>query len=351
MSFKQNNMINLGNYEEYFILYMDNELAAEQKLMVEDFIAQHSQLGEELDMLMNTKLPLDEVSFAGKEDLLSSAMKVNAVDESLLLYIDNELPAAEKKAVEQKISSNTDFALQHALLVQTKLDASENISYPNKKELYRHTERVVAFTLWMRIAAAIVILFVSSLFFLLNNSSKPVDAVAINNAPVQNTPVIKSPSVPPQQHIQNTEPVKEEITIAKAAGQRQQNVGETNAVRKEANKINATATHAENAVAYEDTKQREVIQLDANRMTAEPTIDVNKIITQDAVTPAITASLNTVETPLEPAVTDGDFKNTKRSSAKGFFRKVSRFIERNTGIGTANADNELLIGAVSIKLK
>ena len=41
MSFNQPDMINPGNYEEYFILYMDNELGAEQKLMVENFIAQH----------------------------------------------------------------------------------------------------------------------------------------------------------------------------------------------------------------------------------------------------------------------------------------------------------------------
>jgi hypothetical protein len=41
----------------------------------------------------------------------------------------------------------------------------------------------------------------------------------------------------------------------------------------------------------------------------------------------------------------------KKTRGKGFFRKVSRFIQRNTGIGTVNSDNELLIGAVALKLK
>ena len=118
-------MINLSNYEEYFILYMDNELDAEQKLMVEAFVAQHPQLAEELDILMSTRLPMDNVSFTGKADLLSASMKVNTVDESLLLYIDNELPANERRAVEQQIDSNKDYALQHSLLMQTKADATE----------------------------------------------------------------------------------------------------------------------------------------------------------------------------------------------------------------------------------
>jgi hypothetical protein len=62
-------------------------------------------------------------------------MKVNAVDEGLLLYVDNEVSAAQKILVEEKISSNKDYALQYSLLMQTKADASEIISYPNKKEL------------------------------------------------------------------------------------------------------------------------------------------------------------------------------------------------------------------------
>jgi hypothetical protein len=49
MSFKQNdtndnNMIHLGNYEEFFILYLDNELTDGQNKMVEEFLVQHPGL-------------------------------------------------------------------------------------------------------------------------------------------------------------------------------------------------------------------------------------------------------------------------------------------------------------------
>jgi hypothetical protein len=356
MSFKQNDMINLGNYEEYFIQYMDNELAAEQKLMVEAFLAQHPHLVEELDLLMSTKLPLDEVSFTGKEELLSSSMKMAMVDENLLLYIDNELPAAERKAVEQKIASNQDYALQHSVLMQTKLSTAEKISHPNKKELYRHTERVIAFKLWMRIAAAVIILFVGSLFFLLNKSDQPVAPIATNNQLPKNASDLKKEASPTEKAIQKTIPAKDEISLVQTSEDRpqQKQARSVNARKEQGKEIAMPVSPDENNLAHQQ-KQREVIRFDVNRFTAQPKINedavvVNKTIAYNSVTSS-TPDRTTNEDAQEPADPSGDFKNTKKTPAKGFFRKVTRFIERNTGIGTANADDEVLIGAVALKLK
>jgi len=346
-------MINLGNYEEYFVLYMDNELNAEQKQMVESFVAQHPELGAELDMLMSTKLPLDEISFTGKEDLFSSAMKVNAVDESLLLYIDDELPATEKKIVEEKIAANEEFALQHSLLMQTKLDGNEKIAHPNKKELYRHTERVIAFKSWMRIAAAIILLLVGSLFFLTNKPKQSSQELA-TTSPVkqQAAPTKQVPAT--EQILPTLNPAKEETILAQASTEKQPKPIEVKQNKTEVKNVVAIVSPEENVIAV---KEREIIKFDVKSFTAiepitkEDIAVVNKNITRESVTSPITASYNPIETPMETAVTDGDFKNTKKTSAKGFFRKVTRFIERNTGIGTANADDEVLIGAVALKLK
>ncbi len=48
--------INLGNYESFIILYMDNELNPDQVQMVEAFLALHPDLRTEFDLLMETKL-------------------------------------------------------------------------------------------------------------------------------------------------------------------------------------------------------------------------------------------------------------------------------------------------------
>lgn len=90
------------NYEEAFLMYVDEELSPEQKAEVEAFAALHPDLQDELADLMSTKLPLPEVTFMDKSALMADSMKGSAIDENLLLYIDNELPAAQAKAVEQK---------------------------------------------------------------------------------------------------------------------------------------------------------------------------------------------------------------------------------------------------------
>lgn len=340
--------INLDNYEEFFILYMDNELTASEKIQVEEFIATHPQLAEELQLLMNTKLPFEEISLFNKDELFSPAMKVNMVDEALLLYIDDELTGPEKKLVEEKIRSNKEYASQHSLLLHTKLDPLEIVKHPYKKELYRHSDKVISFKVWIRVAAAIIILLLGSVFFLLNDNKTPLNnTIAVQpSTPKQNVPgPLKKERILPVD--------QPEKMIEQTAAVEKKNVPAINntPVKKE----DQAGDHKE-VVLLENIDalptKREVIRFDVARFTVNPEVDpINKTITHTAVTSPITASYKQTEDASEPADPDADFKPTKKTSAKGFFRKVTRFIERNTGIGTVNADNELLIGAVSLKLK
>jgi hypothetical protein len=72
--------INRHNYEEFFILYMDNELGSDDRRMVEAFVLQHPDLKEELDLFFQYKLTPDTgISFPGKEELI----KVNGGNSNL----------------------------------------------------------------------------------------------------------------------------------------------------------------------------------------------------------------------------------------------------------------------------
>ena len=58
------------NYEEYFILYMDNELGSDDRRQVELFVQENPDLKEELDWLLQSRLtPDDSVVFDEKEQL------------------------------------------------------------------------------------------------------------------------------------------------------------------------------------------------------------------------------------------------------------------------------------------
>ncbi|QEC56933.1 hypothetical protein [Flavisolibacter ginsenosidimutans] len=347
-------MISLSNYEEYFILYMDNELDAAGKAMVETFVAQHPHLEEEFEILLSTKLPVDNLSFTGKEELLSSSMKLNAVDENLLLYIDDELPKAERKIVEEKIKADKDFALQHSLLLQTKLDGKETVSYPNKKELYRHERKVVPFGTWMRIAAAVVVLLFGTLFYLrTGEKSLPGNnGSVVAKLPTKITkPTIKQETTPVAKDVnQNNNPLKENL-VMRPTDSHLPGKQEPSILKSENNDQQTAALMN----GHESVDRRnEISPLSTSRFVSEQNIGdavaLNESVTHTPVTSALPVR-NTDEDAGEPAVTDGDFKDTRKTPARGFFRKVSRFIERKAGIGTANADNELLIGSVALKLK
>ena len=65
--------INRHNYEEFFILYMDNELSAADKRAVELFVQENPDLKEELVMLQQTRLiPDSNVAFGNKEALMKA---------------------------------------------------------------------------------------------------------------------------------------------------------------------------------------------------------------------------------------------------------------------------------------
>src|SRR5678815_4967560 len=68
--------INRHNYEEFFILYMDNELDSDDRRMVEAFVLQHPDIQEELALLKRSKLEPEQIVFAGKGSLYRKEEKV-----------------------------------------------------------------------------------------------------------------------------------------------------------------------------------------------------------------------------------------------------------------------------------
>src|ERR1700752_4230013 len=154
-------MLNIDrhNYEEYFILYMDNELSAEERAAVESFVQKHPDLKEELDQILQYKLvPDTELSYPFKEELLKGQEygSINTVNyESwLLLYVDNELSVDERKMVGQFVNDHPAAAASLALLQKTKLPAAK-ISCPDKNSLYRRERRIAPF--WMAAAAVLIL--------------------------------------------------------------------------------------------------------------------------------------------------------------------------------------------------
>ncbi|HEY0750744.1 MAG TPA: hypothetical protein VGD26_06300, partial [Chitinophagaceae bacterium] len=188
--------INRSNYEEFFLLYVDNELTKEERSEVEAFLLLHPDLQDELDALMSTTLSAETFSF-DKESLFADSMKQNSMEESLLLYLDNELPEVDKKSLESELNTNPGLQAEYHILQQAKLDANETIVYPNKEELYRHTTRSIRPVFMMRAAAAILIMLTAGVIFWTSNDATKPDSIANGTPNINNTTVVASTPADP----------------------------------------------------------------------------------------------------------------------------------------------------------
>ncbi len=348
-----NSIITQENFEEYFLLYIDNELTADERVAVERYLVQHPELQTDMNLLMASKLPMEEINLTNKEVLLAESMRLNALDESLLLYIDGELNKEETKWLEDKIQKDSLLSLQHQLLLKTKLDAKERIVYPYKEELYRHEKHRRLPIYWMRVAATIIITIgIGALVY--TYQSKPSVAVAVTQ-PKDKKPNIKqhNSGVGVVTEVAQTDLKETKKGISPLSINDVNNATRTMVKQKHLKPIKAKTIMKpemqENIIAT--TLENISIQ---NTIAATPATGLPKqIFNNIPVTSITTNAYNNQEASPTPAVIKdvlAQADNEKKSSLKGLLRKATRFIERRTNISATNENDELLIGAVAFKL-
>jgi len=359
---KQHITIDPTNYQEFFLLYVDGELTSVQSDAVEIYAAAHPYLQEELNVLLATKLEAETFSFNDKESLFSQNIMAGS-DESLLLYIDNELSPAETIKTEQRISEDVHYGELYRQMKAAKLDGEEVITYPDKKELYRSTGSKVRPLFWMRIAVAIVVFFGSAIFWLMMNNTTPPFGNAVVQTPVKQvetktsepanandavtkiseantaSPLVKKPAlpVPPKKEtplVALRKPVEKSVVVVRKEQQTKLKVN------------NSIQINMPVAVTDIDDTGDEKINSVA-RQPSQQTINT-PAVTTTTIPPYNTIDANAPDAGLSYAVASDN--SNKKGSVRGFLRKATRFIERRTGINPVNEDDELLIGVVAIKL-
>ncbi|HZE83779.1 MAG TPA: hypothetical protein VE035_05680, partial [Puia sp.] len=193
-------MITRDNYEEFFLLYVDNELSAEDRVAVERFAAGDPGLEEELRSLLGCRLkPEGNLSFGDPGAL----MKREPVPEELLSYIDGELDESGRKAVEARVQEDPSLLRELGLLRQTVSIPDPLVMFPDKQVLYRRSARVRVFGLpptFFRVAAAAVIIVAVGLLVLTrtNRTGKSTDPSLViskaGNTQIPAAPVADRPS-------------------------------------------------------------------------------------------------------------------------------------------------------------
>jgi len=193
-------MITRANYEEYFLLYVDNELSAAAKLAVEKFVADNPDLQEEWETLLQCRIEPDthEV-FRDKENLLQA---------DLLSYVDGELDAEGRRAVEELVDRYPAKATELRQLMLTVSTPDGSIVHPDKESLYRTERRRLIFLPWMQAGIAAAVLgLVALLLLTTRHNDGPVHPGGLANIrpAKKNDPQPVTPAAPAPLHIQGSD--------------------------------------------------------------------------------------------------------------------------------------------------
>ncbi|MDB5201991.1 MAG: hypothetical protein JWQ27_1400 [Ferruginibacter sp.] len=350
--------INHDNYEMFFLLYVDNELSAAERAEVAAYVAANPELYEEFMQLQELVLPADEpIVFSGKETLYKSVAMNEALQDDLLMHLDGELAADKSKELAEKINSSKSLQTEWAILQQTKLDAAEIISFPDKQSLYRKERKGVVIVRMMRWAVAALLIgggIFIGLKFMDQQHSTDQSAVAVNGKN-NNIVNIKSPAT-----ITSTE-IAETGQSAVHAKSNPQTTGTNNSeptnltlAKKDQVKVNAASPVttenqpdenrllANNVVlpGKKVSPERAVGELVVTNPTTRPEqaqslTDVN-LKPMDNIT-ARTAGLADITQEEDPdRILYMSEENLTRTKAGGFLRKIKRMVERNAKVITGN---------------
>ena len=319
---------------------------------------------------------------------------ISALQESLLLYTDDELSATEKNAVESLLKSNTSAQSERNLLQQTKLQPDMAVVFEDKALLYRKEGgRVVGFK-WWRVAAAAVLLgfgLWTGVSLYKNNTQKTngsealvkenkintgqekteasaVDQKSIVPA-VENTTTENNAAATIQQ--QDIQPNKNKIVPVEKVNNQNSNTSNQNTTQQNSNpkkpdnnlpkpyfgNINNKASNeiAINNVLSENSNSIRVsgsndavgkINPKENKAVVTD-IDNSKTNTNLTAMQVVNAN-NTADAGNNNRYLNVDDSKEKRSALGGFIRKAKRVLERTTNVKTGDG---IKIAGFEIALK
>lgn len=381
------NNINRNNYEEFFILHLDNELNAEQQQALQLFLQQNPDLQAELDLLSGTKLSVDEtVVFPDKALLFAGSLlqqteegQVSAQDSEIIMYLDAELTEKDKKAFEQKLAGNTILQQQVALFAKTKLQASAAEVFPDKTLLYKEEEnrRRIVPMYWLRmgVAAAVLLTLGVGGFNWLNNPVKEVNnglasheqqpagtkegVTPVTSDPVKDTPANNEQGLAVNES-ENNQDVNTVHYTTGSTTQKTVNPGktpgndfQTAVVKTNGNDVVKT-TETNNLPSVLNNPNYSAV----NETVANTAVDVKPIDNNNGkngmIIPPVKnnnqVAFASNSQHVFDEVVEVEEPENKKNKLRGFLRKVTRNFQKQTSIDMTNGDDQLLVAGFALKM-
>lgn len=204
--------ITRDNYESFFLDYLEGNLEETMIDQFLDFLEQHPDLKEELNLFEEIPLPQEPVVFKDKQALYKTpGRESESFDRKAVAYMEGDLKEHERRSFEASLESNPKLKQEYALFEKTRLIPDPAIRFDKKEKLYRKSATILLINWAGRAAAVLVLLFgVYSLLQRGGDTRIPVTKEVAS---------VKTPSSAPAvttEHKVSEPAVKSNDTVAKA---------------------------------------------------------------------------------------------------------------------------------------
>jgi hypothetical protein len=371
-------VLNRNNYEEYFLMYVDNELSAAERKTLERFLHENPDLRTEMTMLQHTQQKADvHISFRNKQGLLKSEEGGNKPDltnylEFFLLYVDRELDPESMLEVEVFADRHPDLKKELRYMVLARLEPSREIIYEPKSRLYRKEKSVRLVWIPRISVAAALLLFVAGTYFFNRSGNSQVRGIASqpqakryppDTLPSEkNTLPVTSPGSGPLYSRSVSRELHPEATGRKT-GKKLEEQPDRNPYRSGGNPENPDGQDLVflRHRSVEGTLADPESGLSGDIATIGPSVKLGSPVLDPGKAPII-RKVDTGLVPLaqtsfhdpESGSENPEFlanASDGKNAMRGLLRKVSRVFEKNTGSAKEDGRRRLRIGGFQIALK
>lgn len=356
--------INKDNYEEYFLLYADNELTPVERKVVEIFVQENTELKEEFLMIqMTLNVPDEDVQLFDKSFLHKEpAPFINRdnYQEIFVLYYDNELSISQKTDVDNFVAAHAELKEEFELIGKATFVPDMAVIFPDKKSLYKKEKsgKIVPIFIWRSMAAAVVLGF--GLWAGIAYFNNPVEKTSIAESQKSTKSLIttgpKAIDEQPQTAavLPDAQPVKTKVPSAVSTTPKEKN----NLITESKQNKNAVAKEVVKTPAVDELKEAIDLQTGTNNSLIASNIPVNTPSDKIDGTKSLVSANEAIEhidkyderiqpqTQVANASYASDnksnndnyvFYNVKaedfnKSKVGGFLKKVKRIVERGNPI-------------------
>jgi hypothetical protein len=273
-----------------------------------------------------------------------------------LLYVDEELNAEERRAVEAFVNENLSLQQEFQLLMQTKVEADETIVFPDKNTLFKipATKRTVVFTLYRTVAIAAILLLAAGVFWLMPRENGTSSGSSIAKAEPKKTTTIQQTDKTTNNgsKIQQASIEPKEIATAE---KKTKTVQRTNVDVAKNENPEKPIDPSDNPGEFSGTREIRPATVE----TTTPLVAMNEtagsgnlasktLIVDQPAEQSSAKSAGVITGPEGGPEDQPDGEN--KSKLRGFFRQVKRVVGKTTHL-PGEENKKLLIGNIEIAIK